>query len=239
MLQKVRYPAVCICLLVFILSGPVIANRNANLYNNSRAVASLNYYLEKYQQWQLAHAGITAPLFTYAIKGYSYLLEQQKIRKSDIITVIDFSQPSTQKRLFVIDLISGRVLFNTWVAHGRNSGLLHAEKFSNTPSSYQSSLGFYSTDGTYNGKHGYSLHLQGCETGINHLAEERNIVVHGASYVSESFIRQNGYLGRSQGCPALPEAEAAAIIDVIKNGTCIFIYHPQQKYLIQSPCLKG
>jgi hypothetical protein len=130
-------------------------------------------------------------------------------------------------------------MFNTYVAHGVNSGLEFANRFSNIPSSLQSSLGFYQTWETYTGKHGYSLQLNGLESGINDNASQRAIVIHGAPYVSESFIRSNGYLGRSWGCPAIPEPIVKPLIDRIKNHTCIFIYANDKKYLHQSPILNG
>jgi hypothetical protein len=236
--KKIRCLFFGFCCMLVLAAGRV-APPPVAAYLHPLGEVSLNFYMSKYQQWQLANAGISVPLFYNAIKGFQHLLNQNKIKNSNIITLIDFSQPSTHKRWYTLDLSTGKILFNSLVAHGRNSGLVHANLFSNTPSSFQSSLGFYTTAATYMGKHGYSLQLQGCEAGINHLAQQRNIVVHGASYVSEQFIKTNGYLGRSQGCPAVPEPDASKIINVIKEGTCLFIYHPLPQYLIQSPCLKG
>ncbi|MCX6293990.1 MAG: murein L,D-transpeptidase catalytic domain family protein, partial [Sphingobacteriales bacterium] len=136
-------------------------------------------------------------------------------------------------------ITSGVLLFNTYVAHGQNSGYAMAEKFSNKASSLQSSLGFYETSSTYLGKHGYSLKLEGLEKGINDNAMERSIVMHGASYVSEGIIKIKGYLGRSWGCPAVPEKYSKPIIDKIKNGTCIFIYANNSMYFHQSKLLQS
>lgn len=194
---------------------------------------------EKYSLWQLATEGISIDLFSYAMKGYNYLSEHQRLNNSGIITIIDFSKPSDEKRLFILDVVTGKLLFKTLVAHGRNSGRELAKSFSNAASSFASSLGFYITSGTYNGKHGYSLRLNGCEKGFNDNAYKRAVVVHGADYVSESFIRENGFLGRSHGCPAIPAALSKEIIDVIKEGSCLFIYSPSKKYLTQSAMLKG
>jgi hypothetical protein len=143
-----------------------------------------------------------------------------------IITIIDFSLPSTARRLWTINMVTGEILFNTLVAHGKNTGQNIAEKFSNIPQSYQSSLGFYLTDQVYTGKHGHSLRLKGLEKNINDKAWERAIVIHGADYVSESFIKAHGRLGRSHGCPAIPPELTDDFIRTIKEGSLLFIYHP-------------
>jgi hypothetical protein len=143
----------------------------------------------------------------------------------NIITVIDFTLPGTEKRLWTIDLNTGKVILNSLVAHGKNSGENMAEKFSNKPESHQSSLGFYLTENAYSGKHGYSMRLIGLEKNINDKAYDRAIVVHSADYVSEDFIKQHGRLGRSFGCPALPVEVNDTFIDVVKDGSLLFIYH--------------
>lgn len=144
----------------------------------------------------------------------------------EIVTIIDFSLPSTARRLWTVNIRTGEVIFNTLVAHGKNTGDNLAQKFSNTPQSYQSSLGFYLTDQIYTGKHGQSLRLRGLEKNINNNAWERAIVIHGADYVSDSFIRENGRLGRSHGCPAIPNEITEEFISTVKEGSLIFIYHP-------------
>jgi hypothetical protein len=156
------------------------------------------------------------------------------VSRPDVITIIDFSLPSDKERLWVIDLIQEKVLYRCLVSHGRNSGELMAENFSNTPGSNASSPGFYSTGETYIGKHGLSLALDGLETGINDKARERAIVMHGADYVSSDFIRNNGRLGRSLGCPAVPVKFSKEIIQTIKGGTCLFIYVPKTSYTSNS-----
>jgi hypothetical protein len=192
---------------------------------------------EKYTTWNLEKEGISVDLFSYAIRGYEHLKQQNRLTNTGIISIIDFSKPSSEKRLFILDTETGKLLFKTLVAHGRNSGRELASTFSNTASSFASSLGFYITSETYSGKHGYSLRLNGCERGFNDNAYKRAVVVHGADYVSESFVRQNGFLGRSHGCPAIPIEFSKKIIDLIKNGSCLFIYSPQKKYLTQSAIL--
>jgi hypothetical protein len=157
-----------------------------------------------------------------------------QVHNPDVLSIVDFSLPSTKKRLFVIDLVNGRLLFNTLVAHGRNSGRLTATRFSNRDNSLMSSLGFYLTGDPFIGQHGYSLRLEGMEKGWNDHAWQRAIVLHSADYVSEEHIQQWGTLGRSEGCPAVPEEMDGAIIDQIKGGSCLFIYAPNQRYLHRS-----
>jgi hypothetical protein len=212
------------------VTGEAHANKTSpslnNTDNNSIALA--------YDSMHLDELGLSEQAFDYAMKGFNYLVQQGRIAKHNIISIADFSLPSSRKRLFVIDLDDYRVLFNTYVAHGVNSGREYANQFSNNPSSYQSSLGFYETLHTYIGEHGYSLRLDGLEKGINDNANSRDIVIHAADYVNESFIRSQGYIGRSWGCPALPEKLHKPIIDKIKDGSCLFIYSANNAYLKKS-----
>lgn len=208
-------------------AGPV------SMKNNLSMAASQSLY----DSLRLNILGLSKMAYDLAITGMDKLIESGKIVEDGLISIVDFSRPSTQKRLFVIDLDNRKLLFNTYVAHGQGSGQLYARKFSNKPSSLQSSLGFYETSGTYSGKHGYSMKLEGLEKGINHLAEERAIVMHAAPYVSENHIRNMGFLGRSQGCPAIPENISKSIIQKIKNGSCLFIFGPDRQYLSASPVL--
>lgn len=171
--------------------------------------------------------------FQKAMEGF-YALKQKGLIEKDIITVIDFSLSSTQKRLWVIDLNSNKILYNTVVSHGMKSGGEFATSFSNTQSSNKSSLGFYTTGETYNGKHGLSLKLDGQERGINNNARARAVVMHGAEYANPSILKSQGYLGRSQGCPAIPENVKNEIIKIIKGKSCLFIYHPSRSYEIAS-----
>jgi len=144
--------------------------------------------------------------------------------RDDVLTLIDYSLPSTEPRLWVLDLAHGRVLFHELVAHGAGSGDNYATRFSNTDESRQSSLGLFLTGGTYEGGNGYSLRLNGLDPGVNDRAEQRKIVIHGAWYVSADHAQRYGRLGRSWGCPALPEASARGVIDAIKDGTFVFAY---------------
>jgi hypothetical protein len=172
-------------------------------------------------------------IFDEALKGF-YLLKEKGLIQKDIVTLIDFSFSSNSKRLWVIDLSTNTILFHSLVAHGRNTGEEFATRFSNVASSFKSSLGFYATGEIYTGKHGISLKLDGLEKGINNLARERAVVIHGANYVSESFIKGNKRLGRSQGCPAIPVELTDAIINTIKGQSCLFIYHPSRNFAMES-----
>lgn len=172
-----------------------------------------------------------------ALKGYWNLYCEGQLRRKDVLTLIDFSKPSDAKRLFIIDVRTGSILRSALVAHGRGSGDVFATRFSNSPGSNQSSLGFYLTENTYTGKNGYSLVLKGLDLGINDNAEMRSIVMHGADYVSEDFINQTGHLGRSLGCPAVSMDRCFDLIDLIKDGTCLFIYHKDQEYASRSVVL--
>nr|WP_261314606.1 murein L,D-transpeptidase catalytic domain family protein [Vibrio hangzhouensis] len=148
--------------------------------------------------------------------------EKTTTRSKPLLTIIDYSKPSTEKRFYVIDIEKKSLVFNTYVAHGVNSGKRTATAFSNIINSRKTSLGTFLTDTTYYGSNGYSLRLDGLSKGLNDNARERYIVVHGADYANESFIKKNGYLGRSWGCPALPEKLSREIIDTIKGGSVIY-----------------
>ena len=167
--------------------------------------------------------------FKEALKGF-YSLKQRGLVQKDILTLVDFSLSSNVKRLWVIDLDTNTILYNSLVAHGRNTGEEFANSFSNANSSFKSSLGFYATGETYNGKHGMSLKLDGLEKGVNDNARERGVVMHAANYVSNSFIKSNKRLGRSQGCPAIPEESLKEIVNTIKDKSCLFIYHPSRSF---------
>ena len=163
--------------------------------------------------------------FFAAFQGYEQLKAQGKIT-NEILTVIDFSLSSIEERMWVIDMKTQKVILKSLVAHGRNSGVEFATNFSNENESYKSSLGFYATGEVYQGKHGLSLRLDGLEQGVNDNARARAVVMHGADYVAESFIKNNSRLGRSLGCPAIPMNMTKEIINTIKDKSCLYIYHP-------------
>ena len=167
-----------------------------------------------------------------ALKGHGHFKKEKQL--TNTLILVDFSKPSNEKRFFVFDLRDGSLMFQTHVAHGRNSGMLYAENFSNQHQSYSSSLGFFLTAETYTGKHGLSLRLDGLEKGINHNARIRAVVIHSANYANQDFIEKHGRLGRSFGCPTLPDKNYLEIIETIKEGSLLFIYHPNTNYLKQS-----
>lgn len=254
MLRSVRLP------ILFLLAFPTFINSSfslkktniiskftdgpsgtdsANACNTIDGEPVIEELPDAYSLMDLKNKGLSREAFDLALKGFERLSKKRLVRNKNIITVIDFSKASNQKRLYIIDIKNNKLLYQSLVAHGRNSGLEYATNFSNETDSHKSSLGFYVTMNTYSGEHGYALKLKGCEKGINNKAYDRAIVIHGSEYVTEQFLKTNGYLGRSFGCPALPQKITKKIIDVIKNGSCIFIYHPTKKYLLTSPLLNG
>jgi hypothetical protein len=213
------------------------SSANRSFGNGSRSITSLadsSRFNFLYDSLSLKSLGLSPEAYRKAVNGFLDLVLEGEVRNPGILSIIDFSQPSTRKRLFVLDLYNGRLLFNTLVAHGRNSGGLMANRFSNRFNSYMSSVGFYVTGGTFFGKHGYSLRLEGMEKGWNDNVLGRAIIIHAANYVSEEYIRQSGYLGRSEGCPAIPEELKRPIIDVIRGGSCLFVYGQDRRYLERS-----
>ena len=192
-----------------------------------------------YNTINLQQYGLSEEAFAYAWKGYQKLLNKKMISRRNYLTICDFSQSSKQKRLYIIDITGNKLITNTYVAHGKNSGGEYATQFSNRAESLQSSLGFYVTANTYIGKHGLSLRINGVDPGYNDKALERTIVIHGAAYVDAARARSGIFTGRSWGCPAVPQKESANIISTIKNGTCLFIYHPGKNYLLGSKILNG
>ena len=201
----------------------------------SEVVPSSMIIDEKFERYQsIESIGFDLPQydsFSKAMDGFDVLKEKQIIQ-SNILTIIDFDLPSTQKRLWVIDMDENKVLFHSLVAHGKNSGELNAESFSNENESYKSSLGFFVASETYQGSHGLSLKLDGLEKSKNDNARSRAIVIHGADYVSESFIKEHNRLGRSFGCPALPLELTKSIISTIKNKSCLFINHRSNRSIL-------
>lgn len=163
--------------------------------------------------------------------------QKAKVRglvRRPVLTIIDYSKPSTQARLWVLDLRTNRVLLHDYVAHGKGSGEENPVRFSNRPQSLESSLGVYLTGSPYRGHHGYSLRLVGLEKGINDRAFSRDIVVHAASYASAQFLKLHGRLGRSFGCFAVRPQISMALINTIKKGTLMFVYYPDKHWLSSS-----
>lgn len=194
--------------------------------------------LELYNMLALDSLGLSRRAFDEAVTGYINLQRSGILQNKSILSIVDFSAPSSKKRLFVLDMENGKLLFNTLVAHGRNSGELLATRFSNKFRSYKSSLGFYLTGATYQGQNGYALRLLGMEKGINDNAYNRGIVMHAAPYVNDDISKTYGRLGRSEGCPAIPIDIHRPVIEAIKDGSCLFIYGNDKRYASRSRILK-
>lgn len=214
------------------------ASHSTNKVASSEAV--INYWVDSlYAKMNLAVAGLNRDVFYNAYKGYQYLLANNQLLKQGLLTICDFSQGSNKKRLYVIDLNSAKVLFNTYVSHGRNSGSDYATSFSNSNDSHKSSLGFMRTAETYNGDNGYSMRLDGMESGFNSNVRARAIVMHGSNYVNGQRAENGTMMGRSFGCPAVPAAEVKSIINTIKGGSCFFDYYPDNYYTKASKILNA
>ena len=173
-------------------------------------------------------------VFRLAVIGFANLRDRGELKKVTPLSIIDYTKPSTEKRLVVVDIPGRRLLRTSLVAHGKNTGENYAVRFSDEPGSLMSSFGFFATGETYYGKHNYSLRLHGLEKELNGNALERFVIIHGAWYVSQEFIGRHGRLGRSWGCPALPLETTNEIIDLIKGGSCLFVYFNDQAYLENS-----
>jgi hypothetical protein len=192
-----------------------------------------------YDSMHLASNGLNEEAFEYAWRGYHNLLKRGLLNKTGVLSICDFSQSSRMKRMYIIDIQHKKLLFRTYVAHGQNSGAEYASSFSNLPESGKSSLGFYVTGRTYYGRNGLSLKIRGLDKGYNDQALKRNIVLHGSTYICSQYLRSFGAMGTSLGCPAIPAPLSPKIIRVVKNGSCLFIYHPTKKYLAESKVING
>jgi hypothetical protein len=227
-----NYKIFSLIAFVLLTSFSNVPNKNLDILTPSESVKpAVSRFVSVYNELNSnSFASPSFESFSIALEGFYKLKRNGQVTK-DILTLIDFSMSSNSKRLWVIDLTTNKVLFNSLVAHGKNTGEEFASYFSNKAESFQSSLGFYATAEVYNGKHGMSLKLDGLQKGLNDKARERAVVVHGANYVSENFIKNHKRLGRSQGCPALPVELNEKIINVIKDKSCLFIYHPSKNNL--------
>jgi len=185
-----------------------------------------------------AIGSIDTDVFDLALGAVSCAVKSGAVANPPTLTVIDYSRPSSEKRLWVYDLRSRELVYEELVAHGQGSGVGMATRFSNTPDTHRTSLGLFKTDTTYVGRNGYSLRLDGLDRGFNDRARERAIVMHGAPYVSESFVRATGRLGRSHGCPAVSELVARQMIDLVKGGGLVFSYYPDAEWLTSSKYLR-
>lgn len=182
---------------------------------------------------------IETEVFDLALGAASCAVKSGVVKNPPTLTVIDYSKPSSEQRLWVFDLRSRELLYQELVAHGQGSGANMASQFSNEPETHRTSLGLFVTRDTYVGKNGYSLRLDGLDKGVNDRARERAIVMHGAPYVSDAFVKANGRLGRSWGCPAVRELVAREMIDTVKGGGLVFAYYPDSDWLKSSKYLAG
>jgi hypothetical protein len=192
-----------------------------------------------YDLISLGEYGLERDVFFNAYKGYQLLERRGAIRKFNLLTICDYSQSSNNKRLYVIDLLNSRLLFNTFVSHGRNSGNEFATSFSNYDNSNKSSLGFMVTGDTYTGRAGFCMRFNGMEAGINDRVKSRGIVLHGSRFVNEDIMSARGTIGKSLGCPAVPFGIHTRIIDAIKGGSVFFINSPDQWYVHNSSILNS
>ncbi|MCC9137992.1 murein L,D-transpeptidase catalytic domain family protein [Pontibacter silvestris] len=214
-----------------VITTPVTSTMPDRLTFAEKQAAFNDHVLDIYNSADLQRKGLSFDVFQKALIGFHNFKKNNLISPSkSVITVVDFTKSSSQKRLWTIDLHSKKVLFNTLVAHGRNTGGDKAVKFSNQPNSFMSSVGFYLTNQTYYGKHGLSLRLSGMDDKYNSNALPRAIVIHGADYVSEAFVKRNGRLGRSLGCPALPQEVSKDVINAIKDKTVLYIHGAEKNY---------
>lgn len=212
--------------------GGVAANINRKQSSIKPATHS-NNLAQKAALIEAKASNLNPKVLKLGLIAYSNARDQG-LDSKQLLTIIDFSKPSTERRLWVVDLKTNKVLFNTWVSHGKNSGGINASSFSNRRGSLKSSLGVFLTDSPYFGKNGYSLHLKGLEQGFNDNAYERSIVIHGAPYVRASMIQAYGSIGRSWGCPAVSPRLATPLINTIKQKTLLFAYYPDQNWLRHS-----
>ena len=192
-----------------------------------------------YDSLKLNKVGLERDVFYKGYKGYLYFLYQGSLTNVNVMTIADFSQSSKNKRLYVIDVAKMELLINTFVSHGKNSGGEMATSFSNVKDSYKSTLGFMITSDTYVGSAGYSLRFNGMEPGINDKVRFRDIIVHGSKYVNAEKAEEDGKVGNSLGCPAVPMAISKKVIDYIKGGSLYFIYNPDENYNTTSPVLNA
>jgi len=214
---------------LLVLFLPIVNQTNVSTPNSGSDLFTLA---------NLTECGLTRDIFEMALKGLSKLDTAGKLQNRDIVSIADYSQSSNKKRFYVIDLKNRKLLFNTYVAHGRNTGDEFASSFSNVVGSYKSSLGFYVTEHSIIGSHtGFSLMIDGVEKGFNDNAVKREIIIHAADYATESFIKKYGRLGRSFGCPVLPPDVNKQIIETIEGGSCLFIYNPNEDYICNSSLL--
>lgn len=222
-MQRTKIIALVLFVLSLLIPGAINASSAVSFARADFDVANLG--------------NIDTDVFDLALSAASCAVKSGAVKNPGTLTVIDYSKPSSEKRLWVYDLRSRELLYEELVAHGQGSGANMATQFSNEPDTHRTSLGLFRTADTYVGKNGYSLRLDGLDRGYNDLARDRAIVMHGAPYVSDAFVKVNGRLGRSWGCPAVNELVARKMIDTVKGGGLVFAYYPDSEWLKSSKFL--
>jgi hypothetical protein len=230
-----------VTMAIFFFSATILswrsdgANRSVSVKKKNAAFTTKElfeqYVSNLYEAAHLGQTGLAFNVFEKAVTGYTNLkLSHAVPQNSDVLTVVDLTKSSREKRMWIINLFSKQLVLNTWVAHGSGSGEEMANHFSDTNDSHQSSVGFYVTDRVYMGKHGRSLYLDGMDEGFNGSARMRSIVVHGANYVGQAAINEQGYIGRSFGCPAVSPKVVNTVINTIAGKTVFFINGNDESY---------
>jgi hypothetical protein len=210
----------------------------SSLFSTVSRTNSANWLESEIKTLHAQAENLNPAVLKLSLKAYVNA-RKQGLDDKQLLTILDYSKPSTERRLWVVDLKNNKVLFNTWVAHGKNSGEVNSNSFSNNPSSLKSSLGVFLTSETYDGHNGYSLRVQGLEEGVNDNAYRRSIVFHGADYANPQTAKQLGRLGRSWGCMAVGRQVIKPLVDTIKNQTLVFAYYPDQRWLKGSVYLRS
>lgn len=218
-------------------SAPVNTPLVSTVVEKVAAIPMSDSWVDKETKAILAHADNLNPEVLKAALTAYVKARKEGVVDRPLITIVDYSKPSNEKRLWVIDIEKEKVLFNTLVAHGKNSGALNATSFSNEPTSLKTSLGVFATADTYEGHNGLSLRMQGLERGFNDKAYDRSIVIHGAAYANADVVKSRGMLGRSWGCPAVDRSIAKPLINTIKNKTIVVAYYPDKNWLKKSTYL--
>lgn len=229
--QKTTRPFVFLffALMAVMLMGTGFTGKGGDK-KSSNAVDSVQTTAAGTMLAKLHVQGLTSDVLSLSMKGYEKMQDSLGTCYRYLM-IADFSKPSNEKRFYMIDLKDTVLVLYDYVAHGKNSGMLYANEFSNTPHSCQSSLGFYKVSETYYGQHGLSIRLDGLDNGFNHRARERAIVMHTADYAHPEFIKQNGRMGRSFGCPVLPQESFNKISGSVSQNSLLFIYYPDANYL--------
>lgn len=230
MIKRISLSIICTVLFTSLISA------SSGIYSKDKNSDNLiekrweSYVTSLFTQLTGSTTGLKLDVFRKALAGYYNLEAKNKLSDKNLLTIVDFTLPSNKKRMWVINISLKKVLYNSLVSHGRNTGTTYAKSFSNEAETHKSSIGFYVTGETYIGKHNLSLRLLGMDPSFNCRAFDRAIVMHGAEYVSEQWIKKYGMLGRSFGCPAIPFEISDKLINQLAGGTCLFLYFPDKEY---------